>query len=255
MVWARSPHRRCRERPKSVSLRCPVGRDTAWGPMDGVSQWTGCPHKWGVPKPVPPDSYLSHPGGCSPSETRQALGWPLRVGGFRDPPTPSSGPPAPLPPTFTSLCMMPRSWRYTGEKTEPSEWWVPSRHGARCHPHGTRQAAAHPQEWLTLPAGLHQWGQWWLSPTRRATYPAPAPARLQTGGRWLRQSARRHATARAGLRCCSRCTLPGRAMCLTDGLPCGAGLARGARAPGWHGHGEPGGSLGPCTKAMQALGP
>ena len=95
MVWARSPQRRCRERPKSVSLRCPVGRDTTWGPMDGVSPWTGCPQGWGVSKPVPPDSYLSHPGGCSPSETRQALGWPLHARGFRDPPDPILQPPGP----------------------------------------------------------------------------------------------------------------------------------------------------------------
>lgn len=30
-------------------------------------------------------------------------------------------PPSPLSPTFTSLCTMPRSWRYTGDKIELSE--------------------------------------------------------------------------------------------------------------------------------------
>lgn len=86
MVWARSPHRRCRERPKSASLRCPAGRDGAWGPQqwgvltDGVSPQMGCPH------PNATDPYPSHPGGCSPSETNQALGWPICTRGCRDPP-------------------------------------------------------------------------------------------------------------------------------------------------------------------------
>jgi len=123
---------------------------------------------------------------------------------------------------------------------------------ARCHPCGTRQAATHPRGRVTLPAGWR-----WLSPARRATHPAPAPARRRTGGRWLRRSARRHATARAGPRCCSRSTLPAPATRLTNGL------ARGA--PGWQGHGGPSRWLGPrtkvtwargpCAKVVQALGP
>lgn len=92
IVWARSPHCRYRERPKSVSLRCPVGPNTTWEPVERASPWMGCPHGWHVPKAVPPGSYLSHPGGCSPSEMRQALRWPLHAGGSE------TAPPHPLAP-------------------------------------------------------------------------------------------------------------------------------------------------------------
>lgn len=184
--------------------------------------------------------------------------------GVQRPLTPPSVPPAPLLPTFTSLCMMPRSWRYTEEEMEPSEQRVPSWHGTRCHPLGPQQPGAHPWGWLTLPAGPHPWGQWWPSPAWWATHPAPAPARRQTGGRWPQRSGRQHATAHAGPRCCSRCTLPGRETHLTHG----AGLAQGTGWHGWHrvaqGGMGTGGSLGsctevtwapqPCSKVMQALG-
>lgn len=95
MVWARSPHCRYRERPKSVSLRCPVGPDTTWEHIERVFSLTGCPHGWDVPKAFPPGSYLSHPGGCSPSEMRQALRWPLHAGGSETPPHPTLQPPSP----------------------------------------------------------------------------------------------------------------------------------------------------------------
>lgn len=60
-------------------------------PNDGVSPRMGCPH----PSATAP--YLSHPGGCSPSETNQALGWPICTRGCRDPPPPTILCPPPDP--------------------------------------------------------------------------------------------------------------------------------------------------------------
>lgn len=202
MVWARSPHRRCRERPKSASLRCPAGRDGAWGPQqwgvltDGVSPQMGCPH------PNATDPYPSHPGGCSPSETNQALGWPICTRGCRDPPPDHPlSPPKPLCHPPSRLCA-----RCPGRGDT-----LGTRRSHQCRgspPHAVPSATpVAPSGRLPPPGGL--------SPP--STHPAPAPARQQTGGRWPRRSARRRATARAGPRCCSRCTLPGHGTGLVTG--------------------------------------
>lgn len=43
--------------------------------MEGVTLWMGCSHAQDVPAPMLPGPHLSHPGGCFPSEIKQALGW------------------------------------------------------------------------------------------------------------------------------------------------------------------------------------
>lgn len=68
-------------------------------PNDGVSPRMGCPH----PSATAP--YPSHPGGCSPSETNQALGWPICTRGCKDPPpTILCPPPKPLCHPPSRLC-------------------------------------------------------------------------------------------------------------------------------------------------------